>query len=236
MYRVAIVEDSAKSAEKLKRYLKRFSQERNMPLKYSAFMDGMEFISDYKADFDVVLMDIEMPHMDGMEAARRLREIDEEVCLIFVTNLAHYAIEGYEVRAMDFLVKPVEYDNFSLKLQKALASRSRMQKKEIVLNSGSGIRRIRLDEIHYIEVMDHNLIYHTTGGDFGERGSIREKEESLKDFGFARASNSFLVNLHYATVFSGGDVTVAGARIPVGRTKKKDFLKRLTEYLGDSFQ
>jgi DNA-binding LytR/AlgR family response regulator len=236
MYRVAIVEDNAKSAEKLKRYLKRFSQERNIPIQYSVFVNGIDFISDYKADFDVVLMDIEMPHMDGMTAARKLRKIDEEVCLIFVTNLAHYAIEGYEVRAMDFLVKPVEYVNFSLKLQKALASRSRMQKKEIVLSSGSGFRRIRLDELYYIEVMDHNLIYHTTGGDFSERGSIREKEENLKDFGFARASNSFLVNLRYATAFSGGDITVAGIRIPVGRTKKKDFLKKLTEYLGDSFQ
>ena len=233
MYRIAIVEDNTKSAEKLKRYLKRFSQERDIPLKYSAFVNGIDFISDYKADFDVVLMDIEMPHMDGMTAARRLREIDEEVCLIFVTNLAHYAIEGYEVRAMDFLVKPVEYDNFSLKLQKALASRGRMQKKELVVNNVIGIRRIRLDEIYYIEVMDHNLIYHTTGGNFSERGSIREKEDLLKDFGFA---HSFLVNLHYATAFSGGDVTVAGDRIPVGRTKKKDFLKRLTEYLGDSFQ
>ena len=123
-------------------------------------------------------MDIEMPHMDGMEAAHRLREIDEEVCLIFVTNLAQYAIEGYEVRAMDFLVKPVEYDNFSLKLQKALAGRSRMQKKEIVLSSGSGIRRLRLDELYYVEVMDHNLIYHTAGGDFSERGSIKDPTAS----------------------------------------------------------
>ena len=236
MYRIAIVEDNAKSAEKLKRYLQRFSQERNIPLQYSAFVDGIDFISDYKADYDVVFMDIEMPHMDGMEAARRLREIDEEVCLIFVTNLAHYAIEGYEVRAMDFLVKPVEYDNFSMKLQKALDSRSRMQKKDLVLNTVNGIRRIKLDEIYYIEVMDHNLVYHTTKGDFGERGSIKKREEQFMECGFARASNSFLLNLRYVTAMSGGEIVVADRRIPVGRTKKKEFLKRLTEYIGDSFQ
>ena len=234
MYRIAIVEDSAESVNKLKRYVDRFAGEKDIQLRYSVFSNGMDFVSDYKAEFDVVLMDIEMPHMDGMAAARRLRKMDEEVCLIFVTNLARYAIEGYEVRAMDFLVKPVEYVNFSIKLQKALDSRSRMQKKEIVLNTSGGIRRIRLDQLYYIEVMDHNLIYHTAQGDFGERGSIREKEESLKDSDFVRVSNSFLINLNHATAFSGGEVTVAGSRVPVGRTKKKEFLRRLTEFLGDA--
>ena len=236
MYRIAIVEDDAKSVEKLKRYLKRFSQELDIPLKYSVFVDGMDFISDYKADCDVVLMDIEMPHMDGMTTARKLREVDADVCLIFVTNLAKYAIEGYEVRALDFLVKPVEYPNFMLKLQRALELRSRTRKKDIALNTLSGMKRIRIDEIYYIEVMDHNLIYHTARGEFGERGSIKGREEQLREFDFARPSNSYLVNLRHVTAMSGGEITVAGATLPVGRTKKKEFLKRLTEYMGDTIQ
>ena len=228
------MEDSAEYAEELIEYLERFAREKDTQLRYSVFSNGLNFISDYKADFDVVLMDIEMPHMDGMMAARRLRKIDEEVCLIFVTNFARYAIEGYEVRAVDFLVKPVEYVNFSMKLQKALESRTRMQKMEIILNTVSGVRRIRLDQIYYIEVMGRNLTYHTDLGDLDERGTMKEKEEALKDLDFVRVSNSFLINLHYATAFSGNEVTVAGSRVPVGRTKKKDFLRRLTEFLGDS--
>ena len=236
MYRIAIVEDNPESSEKLKKYLNRYSEECGVQLKYNLFTNGVDFISDYRADFDIVLMDIEMPHMDGMTAARKLRQVDEDVCLIFVTNLAKYAIEGYEVRALDFLVKPVEYQNFTMKLQRALELRSRVRKKDIALNTLSGMVRIRLDEIYYIEVIDHNLIYHTAKGDFSERGSIKEREEQLGEYDFARPSNSYLVNLSHVTAMSGGDITVAGARLPVGRTKKKEFLKRLTEYMGDTIQ
>ena len=236
MYRIAIVEDNPESVEKLKQYLTRYSEEYKMPLKHNVFTNGMDFISDYRADYDVVLMDIEMPNMDGMTAARRLRQIDESVCLIFVTNLAKYAIEGYEVRALDFLVKPVEYQNFKMKLQKALELRSHSQKRELVLNLKSGVQRLRLDEIYYIEVIDHNLIYHTAKGSFSERRSIKECETQLDAYGFARCSNSYLVNLRHVTAMTGGNITVAGDSLPVGRTKKKEFLMRLTEYMGNGIQ
>ncbi len=236
MYRIAIVEDEPVSIEKLKRYLQRFSEENHIPLSVKVFHDGLSFISDYTADHDVVFMDIEMPHMNGLESARKMRMIDSEVCLIFVTNLAQYAIEGYAVRAMDFLVKPVEFQNFSMKLKRALDSRSRSQKKELVLSAGSEMRRVRLEDIYFIEVMDHQLIYHTEQGDFTERRSIKEREMQLTEHDFVRCSNSYLVNLRHVTAMRGNDITVAGHTVPVGRTKKKDFMKRLTEYLGDSFQ
>ena len=234
MYRIAIVEDNPESYEKLTKYLKRYSEEYKVPLKSTVFTNGLNFISDYRGDYDVVLMDIEMPNMDGMTAARRLRQMDEDVPLLFVTNLAQYAIEGYEVRALDFLVKPVQYPNFVLKLQKALELIERRQNNGVVLKCLKGIRRVRIKEIHYIEVMDHILIYHTTKGQFEERCSIKEREVQLEAYGFARCSNSYLVNLEYVTAVSGNTVTVAGDAVPVGRTKKKEFLRRLTEYMGDT--
>ena len=231
--RIAIVEDEAKSVEKLKRYLKRFSEEKGIQFKCNVFADGVDFISDYSADYDVVLMDIEMPHMNGLEAAKRLRALDAEVCLIFVTNLASYAIEGYAVNALDFLVKPVEYQNFAMKLQKAVNIRSRVQKKEVVLSTGSGKHRFRLEDIYYIEVIDHDLKYHTTDGEYGERCPIATREEQFSPYDFARVSKSFLVNLRYVDAIQGNDVIVNGDRLPIGRTKKKEFLQKLTEYLGD---
>ncbi len=235
MYRIAIVEDDPMSVAELQNYIDRFAQERNTQFSCSVFSNGMDFISDYTPVFDVVLMDIEMPHMNGLKAAHRLREVDGDVCLIFVTNLAKYAIEGYAVSALDFLVKPVEYHNFSLKLQRALEQRNHLQKKEVVLNTLNAMRRIRLDDIYYVEVMDHSLVYHTSKGDFSERCTIKEREEQFKDYDFVRCSNSFLVNLRYVTDMEGSEATVAGNKVPVGRTKRKAFMTRLTEYLGDSF-
>ena len=234
MYRIAIVEDDPTSADKLKRYLTRFGNESGIELRHRHFKDGLAFISDYAADYDVILMDIEMPNLDGMQTARRLRRMDENVCLIFVTNLAKYALEGYEVRAMDFLVKPVEYQNFSLKLRRALDYRERTRQRELIVTLPGSVRRIPLDELYYIEVMDHTLVYHTASGDLSERSSIKERENQLSQYGFARCNNSFLVNLRYVTSMSATEITLRQTRIPIGRTKKKEFVQRLTEYMGDS--
>ena len=93
MLRCAIVEDSPRELEHLKECLARYSAERDIPLETTAFGDAASFLEHYRADYDIVFMDIELPGINGMEAAHRLREIDRQVILIFVTNMAQFA--GY---------------------------------------------------------------------------------------------------------------------------------------------
>ena len=236
MIRIAIVEDEEGSAKKLQRYVALYAERENIELSSVLYPSGLDFIESYHGNFDIILMDIEMPHMDGLETARKLRKLDEEVCLIFVTNLANLAIEGYAVRALDFLVKPLEYDYFALKLRRAIDLRSRVQSKEIVIGTPEGMKKFRLDEITFLEVMDHDLIYHTTGGTYHERRSIKEMEEKLSPFGFSRVSNSYLVNLKHVADMSASSVTVCGQQIPIGRTKRKAFKQQLMEYLGDAIR
>lgn len=125
MLHVSIVEDDPSSAKLLGRYVKKYFEETGGEYKLSYFTDGLQFIADYSGNCDIVFMDIEMPRLDGMATARRLRAIDQTVSLIFVTNMAKYALKGYEVDALDFMLKPVEYFNFCLKMEKAI----RLQKK-----------------------------------------------------------------------------------------------------------
>ena len=122
------------------------------------------------------------------------------------------------------------------KLQKAIELRSRKQTKELVLSCNDGIHKLRVDEIYYIEVMDHNLLYHTTQGVFEERRSIKEMEEKLSPYDFVRASKSYLVNLKHISTMSGNTVTICREQIPIGRTKRQEFTKRLMDYLGDTIR
>lgn len=236
MYRIAIVEDDYESRNMFKEYVFRYQSESGMQFRVSEFTNGLNFISDYTADFDVIFMDIDMPHMDGLRAAGELRRVDQNVCLIFATNMAQYAIRGYEVQALDFIVKPVSYEIFISKLEKAMQYQDRFRPKEIIISSGGGMRRVMVQDIYYIEVRNHTLIYHTKGGECSARGSVTAMEKELAQYDFARCSNSYLVNLRYVTEAYNTEVVVNQERIPIGPTKRKEFMKKLAEFMGEYIQ
>ncbi|MGN0806744.1 MAG: LytR/AlgR family response regulator transcription factor, partial [Candidatus Coproplasma sp.] len=120
MIRIAIVEDEKQQYEILNSYLQRYGAENGETFDVRYFLDAVEFVSDYRYDFDLIFMDIMMPDLDGMKAAEKLRAIDGKVPLIFVTNMAQYAIQGYSVSARYFLLKPVNYDDFAIKMKDTL--------------------------------------------------------------------------------------------------------------------
>lgn len=234
MYRIAIVEDSPQYTIQLKEYLGRYQQENGVVFQIETYSNGLSFLEGYRSDRDLVLMDIEMPHLSGIDTARRLRQIDGEICLIFVTYMAKYALEGYEVQAMDFILKPLKYEGFSMKLRRALEmrDRSRARSGELVINTADGLRRIGIQDIYYVEVLNHTLIYHTGSGDYSERGAIKDRQMVLEKHDFVRCSNSFLINMRYVEYLTQSTVVIKGRGIPIGKTKKKEFLERFTEYVG----
>ena len=121
MIRVAIVEDEAEIREQLMGYVQRYTRQYGTAFEVKTFADGLEILEDYRPAYDLILLDIEMKHLDGMETARRIRELDPEVMLVFITNMAQYAIKGYAVGALDYVLKPVPYFAFSQQLQKVEA-------------------------------------------------------------------------------------------------------------------
>jgi len=230
MFRFAIVEDDDTCAEQLQKYLAQYAGENALEIRTDRFYDGLNFAEDYKARWDLIFMDIEMPLLDGMSAARRIREKDDSVLLIFITNMAQYAIQGYEVRALDYILKPVNYYAFAMKLRKVIRILDqRITKAAIVMDAEGNSRRIALSEVRYIEVLDHQLIYHRSDDTFHTFGSLKKTEQEYgKDF--ARCNNCYLVNLRYVDGFSGNDVIVAGKPLPVSRARKKDFQQRVADY------
>ncbi len=127
MIKIAIVEDELAYAKQLQEFLLQYEKEMGESFHITTFSDGDEIVHKYKADFDIILMDVEMKFMDGMSAAEEIRKVDTEVVIIFITNMAQYAIKGYAVDALDYVLKPVSYFAFSQRLARAI---SRMKKRE----------------------------------------------------------------------------------------------------------
>lgn len=232
MIRIAIVEDEKRESDQLAEYIEQFSEETGEKFSIKCFESGFDFLSDYNADFELVLLDIEMPEIDGMQTAQRLREIDKNVAIIFVTNMAQYAIKGYSVNALDFMLKPISYQNLKLKLQKAIDYVKKNTNFSLVVKTKTEHKRISIKDIRYVEVFGHFLVLHTEREDLQIRGSLSKLEEDARFCCFSRCNDYYLVNMCYVTAFTPTSVSLNGIELPVSRRKKKEFFEKLTNFLG----
>lgn len=231
-YCVAIVEDEAAAAQELEAALVRYGAENGAEFTVSRFADAGGFLRLYEPVYDLVFMDIRMPGLDGMTAAQRLRAQDPVVPLVFVTSLVQFAVQGYEVEALDFIVKPVRYPAFRMKLRRILRAVEARRRQGVVLHVDGAAKVLELSEITYIEVRNHDLTWHTTKGEYTVRGKLSDAEKQLPADRFFRCAAAYLINLRYAERVSAEDVEVAGTRIRVSRAKKKELMAALAGFLG----
>lgn len=231
MLNIAVVENDAGDADQLEQFIKRYEKDAGISSKVTRFEDGELFLLNYKMHFDIVFMDIKLVGLDGMEVARKLRAIDQEIVIIFVTNMAQYAIKGYEVDACDFAVKPVTYSDFYMKMRKAVKRVKRGQDDIITFKMTGSIVKISASNIYYVEVIKHDLIYHTVSGEIKSHGTMREVEEKLNDYFFYRVHHSYLVNLQHVQAVRGDFIVVNGAEIKISRAKKADFMEKFAKYV-----
>ena len=231
MIRLAIVEDEDLYAEQLTGFIRQYGEEHHIQFDIIRFTDGDEIAEEYAGGYDIIFMDIQMRFMDGMTAAEKIRERDGEVVIMFITNMTNYAIRGYQVDALDYVVKPVTYFSFEKKLERAIEKAQKKKVPMITIRIPSGIMRLKTSDIYYIESEGHNLIYQTRIGIFKSRAKMQEAEDALSQYGFFRSNKSYLVNMQHVTGVSEGCCIVNNENLLISRARKNDFMEALTNYI-----
>lgn len=232
MIHIAIVEDERGYQEQLHQYILRYEKEYGEKIEVHFFTDGDEILDHYAAVYDIIFMDIQMKRLNGMDAARRIRKLDENVILIFITNMAQYAIQGYEVNALNYILKPISYFPFSQELDKAVKKLKKKSVNYITVTQDQGLLKLHTNQISYVESLGHNLTIHSDVGNYTFRGTMKEMEQKLSDAPFVRCNSGYLVNLRYVEAIKQSTVVVSGDELPVSRSRKKIFMEALTDYMG----
>ena len=232
MIEIALIENDKEDEDRFNKIVNDYFRSINEACNITVYGSSEAFLDAYNGQFQIVFMDIELPGMNGMDAAKKLREKDEGVLLIFLTNLAHYAIAGYEVNAADYILKPLKADAFRLKIPKVLAIIKQNHQKKLTVMTKGDVHTFTTDDLYYVEVLSHRLYYHTKKGVFDVRGTISDAERELFNYDFRRCNNSLLVNLKHVSSIEGNNAKVGPDLLPISRPKKKTFVNELTNYLG----
>lgn len=232
MIKVAVVDDEQKALDILCDFFQKLQAEVREEISVSTFTSGEAVLAEYDHTFDLICLDIDMSGRSGMEIAREIRRRDGQVIILFITNMAQMAIQGYEVRALDFIVKPVSYYSFSMKLRGAANMIKKQKKRNILIQTAGGVRKISTDQLYYAEVNGHYLSYHTPQGVFRQKASLKELEDKLEGFSFKRCNNCYLVNLKYVDCVNKDDIQIAGEWLKISRPRKREFLQALANYMG----
>lgn len=233
----AIVEDDEESLSLLLTDLKKYQEEHQVVFHVDHFKDGERFLEQYKKEsYSLVFMDIELGerHLNGMEVARKLRKLDDQVILVFVTNMKQFVVEGYEVNAFNYILKPVKYYSLALSLDKIVNSLSYTLNSGIVIKSQGSIVKINPKSIYYVDIQKHDIVFHTVNGDIPSYGSLKNIEEELLPYNFFKVNTFALVNLRYVKKLDGFDITLSnGDVIFLSRRRKKEFMQALVSLFGE---
>lgn len=236
MVRIAIVDNRSECQERLIGLCQRYEHEHDESFDIVIYDDGEAFVASYTPDWDVIIIDVDLGDIDGIGVMRRIREIDDTVETIIVSLTDTYAVGGYEIKAAAYILKPPAYELFERAMVRCLDARHSESRKSVLVISGGKIRRIRLDEIIYVDSVHHRTIIHTMFGNLQIVCSIVRFEERLAalDHVFVRANSGYLVNLVHVTAVEDHQAVMSnGDRLTISRPRRAAFRQSFADYVAN---
>lgn len=232
IYQVAVCDDNLDDAQYIVSLVQQWAGQCHRQVRIRTFSSAEAFLFEYSGDqgFDLLLLDIEMGAMDGVALAKRLRQDNDTLQIIFITGYPDYISEGYDVAALHYLMKPVRKDKLWEVLDRA-AKLSQIKRPSLLVSTGRETVRILFDDIYYAESQGHYMLVRTAGEEYRLRMTVSEMLERLGE-GFYRCSRSFVVSLrHVSRVTKSGVLLENQVTLPLGRGQYDEMNKRLISYL-----
>ena len=234
MYNIGICDDEQVFAAELEKMIGEYARETGTEIRTILFRDGRELLDSDKLQLDLIFLDIQMDRMNGLEAAKCIRERDEKVSIIFLTSLTKYALMGYEYQAVNYIVKPIKYVRLKRELDRWLESYRREDKQYILVTNEDGHHRIHIHTLHYLETYNRNVKIHTDDGELISYKKMKDLEEELRAAHFIRCHSSYLVNPFFVKRVEKLEITLTdGDTIPISQPKRKAVMEQLADYWGD---
>ena len=232
MIHTAIIDDEATARENLKECLKIVEKKEGVTFDVHEFTNAEQFLFHYEEGFELLFMDIMMTGEDGLSAAKRIREKNKTVTIIFITNMAQMAVYGYDVDALDFIIKPINREMFCLKMKRALGRIQKNEERRVLLNAGGQTVALSLDSIRWIENQGHYVVYHTTEGIYSEYITLTNAKKKLCSPLFIHCNRGTVLNLRYLTSVGKDTCRVNGDDLYVSAPLRKPVMEAFTAYLG----
>ena len=239
-YRVAVVDDERETLDGIIRLLNNYTQSHGNEqiFESDAYLSGDEFFAGNPNSYEIVFLDINMPGINGLSVARKIREQNKTAVIIFCTHYAQYAVNGYEVNALGYLVKPLDEKLFNRNIDRVIKALLSSQSRRIRIKTLHGVEIVPASELLYLEIQIHNLYYYVLGENneiitYRTRGSMQEMEKQLSELDFARCSACYLVNLRRIISVVNGEVRLnGGASLPISRKYLRSFSDNFMKFLG----
>ncbi len=233
MVNIVICENDKNDQEFVKAKVVEILDDLDIEYEIKVYNSGDDLLEGYDKYTDIILLDIQMDGLDGMETARKIREFDDNVEIIFITSFVEYALEGYEVNAYRYLLKPVKDENLRTSLINCLNDRN-FVKRSIVIKEGDTRIKISLKDIMYIEVQGNDITVHTLKDTYRTKGTMSNFETEINSNMFVRCHKSYLVNLEYIkSIKRYTSILVNDEEVPLSRNKYKEIKDRFFEMIED---
>ena len=229
---IAICDDERAQAEYVMSSVRQWADARGHICEIITFSSAEGFLFEYSENksFDILLLDVEMGRMNGIQLAKRLRDSGCEAQIIFVTGYPEFISDGYDVAALHYLLKPLNREKLGQVLDRAVSNLEKAPR-TITFSSGKELLRLRADAIRYGESDGHYVLLHTTEGEHRLRMTVPELAEHLGD-GFVRPNRSFVVGLHFVVKVTKTAVELDGGKeIPLAKGSYDVINLALIKYL-----